>query len=229
MARRFTAASADRFNVATADLGGFNWQFGTQAVMMYRPVDTGAVEALVGTQAGAIGTQQLVISSGDLLAVDDDVNLRTLTGAIAVNQHILVGFTKATGTVVGRGHKYVFTTNTWTHAAMSGTTVNSSATTSLQIGAYDDTGFEPASAEIWAIGMWNKIAMTDSEFERLARGNWLSYAPDFYEQWSDGREVGDMGRTMGLLRPRQTTRTGTSRGAQKPPPGFRMCVQRRRR
>lgn len=229
MGRRFTSGTSDRITVQNAaDLAGLSWLFGTIAALIYRSADVANFETIISTNEAGATTNQFCIGSTDLLTVYDNPNIRTLTGAIATGQHILLGFTKPTGTVAGRGHKYVFTTNTWTHAAMSGTVANAGATASLQIGSATNAGVEFLSSEVWAIGMWDRN-MTDKEFERLSAGRWLDSVPSFYEQWSDGREVGDMPKTLGRFPTRQTARTGTTRGIQKPPPGFRMCKQRRRR
>lgn len=229
MGRRFTAASADCIEIGTAGLRGLNFTFGTWACVMRRMVDTGANEVNMATNGnvGASGTWGL--STGDIQAYHDGTTQVTGTGAITVNVTRLVGFTKASGTATGRFHQYNFTTNAWTHVAASGTSVNGAATTSLSLGAANAAGASPASCEMWALGIWQGLVMSDNEFKRLAGGGWERYSPSFYTTFSDGREVGDLASSQGRFPAKQTARTGTTRGVNRPPPGFRMTAQRRRR
>lgn len=236
MGRRFTAASNERIYVGSAGLNGLDYRYGTMAALFYRVGDTGHSETLVSTndanaQCADLNIVGAFAGSGlDPIDLWDGTSDRTGTGNVNLAKNYLGAITKATGTATARSHLYDFGANTWTHAALSGTSVDGSAVTSLGLGGFADAnGSDQLDSEVWAIGLWNKVVFTDSEVERLARGNWLSLEPSFYEQWSDGREVGDMARTLGRYPARQTTRTGTTRGAQKPPPGFRMDARRRRR
>lgn len=229
MGRRFTAASNERIEYsAAAGLNGLLWTFGTIAAVMWRSTDTGGYETILATNNGSGARTTFAISNGDLLHNWDGSQERTAM-AVPVGAHVLVGMTKTTGTTTARFHLYRFDTNTWTHQAGSGTNVNSGVLNTLIIGTTDTGGSEPLSGEVFALGVWQAQVMTDSEFERLARGNWLSLAPSFYEQYDGDNDDGPTGFTLGRFPSRETGRIGTTRGVQRPPAGFRMAVQRRRR
>lgn len=230
MGRRFTAASSERITVENAaDLAGFSFLFGTFACVLYRSQDTGAFETMGAFNNDASASHQYGISSGDLLFLYDNPQTRTMTGAVSASQYWLLAITKATGTATGVGHRYQFSTATWTHANLSGTAADSGATTIFTIGSLSPTGADLLSSEIVALGFWPGLVMTNSECERLARGRWLELNPRFYVEWGAPREVAEMARSLGQNRVRQTTMVGTTRGVQPPPPGFRMSPQARRR
>lgn len=230
MARRFTAASSESIQIATtAALAGLDFTHGTFAILVNH-VTIAAAQSYFTTNVGApTATANPDIDAAGVLGLWDGTNSRTGQTLTAAKNY-LVGYTKATGTVTARWHSYNFSTNTWVHQAASGTSVNGVAVTLLNLGRYwDGAASEYLNGEVWAFGLWQGLVMSDSAFERLARGRWLESSPDFYEQWTDGREFGDMMTTLGRKPSKQTTRTGTSRGALNPPPGFRFGPVRRRR
>lgn len=232
MSRHFTRAS-DEFIASTtaAGLAGFVFTWGTMAVAFQVASVSGSAHTLCKVYGGT--------RAADMYVGNPEINYFTGTTAdtvsngfgltVVANTPMIGVVAKAAGSATPRHSLYNFPTATWTH--VNGDSVqDDSDSTSWITGAYqhDFASADQLDGEIWAIGVWPKIAMTDSEVERLAAGDWLRYQPAFYEQASDGHEVGDMARTLGRHRVSQTSRTGTTRGAVKPPPGFRMCVQRRR-
>lgn len=229
MGRRWTAASVDRVEIGTAGLAGLTYTFGTWAAVIRRMVDTGANEVNMATNGNVGASATWGLSTADVQALHDGTTQVTAAGTIAVNLTKLIGFTKASGTATARFHQYDFASGTWTHVAASGTSVNGAALTTLSLGAANAAGASPASCEMWALGIWQGHVMTDTEFRRLVRGDWERFSPSFYTTFSDGREVGDVMTSLGRFRSKQTARTGTTRGVVRPPPGFRMSIQRRRR
>lgn len=122
-----------------------------------------------------------------------------LTSATADNWH-LVAATKAAGTVNPRGHKYVYDTNTWTHANGGGTvqdhTGTAGASGSVRVGRCFSSAADHLEGEIAAVGVWNR-ALTDAEIEQLAFSlvGWLSTAPDalwVLDQSATGQNVPDI-------------------------------------
>lgn len=227
MSRRFTAASNERIAIGSAGLAGFNFTYGTFAVVANN-FSLPANASYFSTNNATGACANFALSSGVMALYDG--NLSRTGQTLSTGVTYVFGFTKATGTATARHHSYNPTTNAWTHQAASGTNVDGATATILVLGAFADaTASEPIDADVFAIGFWQGVVMTDSEFERLARGNWLNYSPDFYEQWTDGRDTGDMMTTLGRRGSKQTARTGTTRGTTKPPAGFRFAVQRRRR
>lgn len=231
MGRRFTAASSERIQIGSTGLNGLNFQYGTFAICCYVVSHT-VYGSPFSTNTGSM--EMSITDTSGVLAWWDGTNEHDGTTAVTLNESMILAWTKTTGLVVPNVHLYRFSTNTWVHQAASagsgGNILDGATTTAATLGSYQDAATSDAlDAEVWAMASWNKVVMSDSEIERLARGDWLRSQPDFYTQWSDGREVGDMTRTLGRYPARQTARTGTTRGAQKPPPGFRLAPQARRR
>lgn len=227
MGRRFTSASTEKIDVGAAGLAGLNYTYGTLALLVNNVTNPASSSFFVENASGA-GTQYVAWGTNTAQESLYDGTNERLGFTMTAGDTLLIGYTKATGTATARFHTYVFKTSTWTHSAAAGTSVDGAATTRFSIGSADNSG-DYANAEIWALGLWQGQVMTDSEFERLARGNWPNFAPSGFVQFSDGREFGDMVQTLGRYPFRQTARTGTTRGVQPPPPGFRMCKQARRR
>lgn len=232
MGRRFTAASNERVYVGAAGLGGLNFTFGTFAAVVNFASFT-AAGTILATNDQTSPSFTCYFASGNGLKYYDGTTdtLLIASGSFSTAVTYVIAVTKATGTATARSHLYVPSTNTWTHAAAAATTVNSATNTSLSIGTFaDNTARDPIDADIFAVALWQGVVMTDSECERLARGNWANSAPDFHEEWiQHGHELGDMTSTLGRRTVKQTTRTGTTRGTTRPPAGFRPAVQRRRR
>lgn len=225
MGRLFTAASSDRIQVGSAGLNGFNFLYGTFAVCTYI-VGSATFDCYYASNGG---THELLTSSGKMAWWD---NVSEADGAtnVATGAQMILVWAKNSGANLPRFHQYRFATGAWVHENGNHSEVDAATVTSVTLGAFTDAAASDAlDSEVFAMAAWNKVVFSDSEVERLPRGNWLNLAPDFYEQWSDGREVGDMTRTLGRYPMRQTGRTGTTRGAQKPPPGFRMDARRHRR
>lgn len=231
MGRRFTGASSDRIFVGTtAAAAGLTFTFGTMAVCLYRESGGSTMSYLSTNQAAGACAVLTTLSTADELEWYDGTNGRTGATSIATSGHVLLVATKATGTATPRFHYYEFATNTWVHEDASGTAVNGGTLSSLTIGSGGNSAsFNAVDGEVHALGMWQGLAMSDGECERLARGSWLNYAPSFYEQGTPGHESGDMVRTLGRFPARQTAISGTTRGNRGAPPGFRMGVQHRRR
>lgn len=229
MGRLFTAASSEVIHSATTDLRGLKFTSGTMAMLLYKTSAGGSGDGMIGTNNDASDCNEWHFDGGDGNCVWDNAALRTMNTSVASNVNILIGWTKAPGTTTPRGHLYNYATNVWSHVNGAGGTEDTGPLLSIQLGAVTNTGAIPLDGEVWAVGMWQLRNMTDSEFQRLAGGRWLEQAPDFYEEWVSGRELGDMVRSLGRFPARQTSRIGSVRGHRRPPPGFRMSPQRRRR
>lgn len=235
MGRRFVVASAHYIDVrSAAGLAGFDYRFGTIAFVVNfaaLPATGASMDVYTNDATGAsvdVGINTIGgVTGADFY--DGTNNPIALAGAFAINTTYLLAFTKATGTTTGRAHLYVFSTGTWTHAALSGTAVDGAAVTSLSID--DPTGDTAAGldGEMFAIAMWNGYAMSDLEVERLATGRWERWNPGFYDLWETSRDNGDMVNTLGRYRVSQTARSGALRGTLVPPPQFRSSPVRHRR
>lgn len=236
MPRRFTAASSERIYIGTAGLAGLDFAYGTLAVCLWIVSVSVNSQALLATNDGATTGVEWYIhgtgTNGSDLSWYGTTNVDSFsTLAVTTGENLLVAITKATGSVLPRAHMYKFATGAWTHGDCASNIGDAATATALCIGAFANAGSsDHLDGELHACAAWNKLAMSDLEVERLARQpDWSRFAPDMYESASDGRDVGDMMTTIGRYRCKQTARTGTTKGVQSPPPGFRSRVQRRRR
>lgn len=232
MGRRYTGTSSEYVHFATAGLAGLAYTYGTWALWCNIVAYPTGYGAFLCTNSAVGATFEMTDVPGSLLDIFDGTTDRTATGPTA-GVTALIGTTKATGTQTARSHVWVPTTGVMTHAAYSGTNVDSGTLTALTLGNESATATSPngpINAEMFEVALWNKVVMTDSEWERLARWkDWSRFAPDFWHRDSDGREVGDISRTLGRFQAKQTARSGTSRGAAAAPPGFGSSAFRRRR
>lgn len=130
----------------------------------------------------------------------------------------LVGLSKASGSAAPRGHRYLYTGGTWTHAN-SGTSVgNPTAGTSFRLGAIA-TPADYWAGDIAVVGFWNRV-LSDAETETLtaALSDWLALSPSTLfalNQASTGTAITDLtsgGSTQSAI-------SGTSISASDPP-GF---------
>lgn len=143
-------------------------------------------------------------------------------------------WTKATGSVVPRFHRFDFATATWVHEAGSAAQPDDS-TTIPQVGTGYDFGGGSAAyipdGDFAAVGCWKSRAMTDSEVERLPAGSWERYAPDLYVGFPSGRDSPtSVNVDAGRNRMRVTTNgSAVTRSASAGPPGFRYSAVYRRR
>jgi len=145
---------------------------------------------------------------------------------------LLMATTKGTGTVTARSHCLNFSTGTWVHENCSPNVADSTGTSATEFvmnGAFGGGSF--FDGYILCGGIWRNRAMSDSEIERLGKGEWSNYSPDFYTAFPSGRD--DTNRTtidFGRYRMRQKTNgSQVTRGNIGNPLGFRLGPSWRRR
>jgi len=165
MARTFARATVDR---VTLSIGALNFVPPvTLAALVRKTTDLqGEVIFRAGTGAGAswwlnsrAADNKLEFSNQTTQAVAATMTLTVADG------WCLVGTSKATGTVAPRFHKYVISTNTWTHEN-SGTTIADPTTpgTNAFIGSSGaSSGFD---GDIAVEGVWN-VVLSDAQVETL--------------------------------------------------------------
>lgn len=115
-----------------------------------------------GCRFRVLGTTQLAdLKLGGSSASAPTIKLLTAEG------WCLLAVTKATGTVAPRFHKYVFSTNTWTHENSSTSIANNSApSTTVTIGA-NVAAQDFFGGDIAIEGFWN-VVLADAQIESLA-------------------------------------------------------------
>lgn len=140
----------------------------------------------------------------------------TLTRAMGWGQ---VGWTKATGTVAPRIHKYLYGTNTHSHANATTTAANGTAATggTLRLGSFQTGDGIFLDGDIAIVGIWNRV-LSDAEVENLpfSLTAWLASAPSWLvvlDQDAVAQKVRDL--TGGGSN--ETARTGTAVTAQSVP------------
>jgi hypothetical protein len=180
-ARHFTKASSEYVSLA---LG---------AVPVFGPA---TVVALL-RKASDSGGNQVVFQAGD--GADPDIwlfyingagnnGMRLFTGVTDIGDNganyeiassegwALIGFTKATGSVTARVHKYVYSTNAVTHAATTTAANSGTPLSNNGIGSFNTGSGDYFDGDIAAVGVWN-VAMTDGQFEALPFSLKAWYAP----------------------------------------------------
>lgn len=131
---------------------------------------------------GAGATPRLAVeagpTSGGRFVLHIDGTFQQLFVSPPTDGWIICAVTKAAGSVTARGHKYVFSTSTWSHAnagAAQGNAAN--AGTALQIGAWST---DTMTGYLAAVAAWSR-ELTDAEVEQLDTG---------LQAWSDLNPAG---------------------------------------
>jgi hypothetical protein len=132
---------------------------------------------------------------------------------------VLLAMGKATGTTTPRCHKYVYSTNTWTHQDAAGTATNSTAvggTGTMRFGEWE--GSDDLNGDIAVAAAWSGRNLTDTEVEQLAHSlqGWCALAPDalwLFDQAAVSQNLLDL--TGGGAN--QSAITGTAVSTASPP------------
>jgi len=147
--------------------------------------------------SGGSNILALELSAGN--AIDFNANMASGSASSFTVQttdgQVLLAVTKATGTVTPRMHKYVYSSDTWTHSAGSLTVANPSGTAaSVRFAQWETTDFY--QGDLVAAGMWNRD-LTDTEVEQLAMSltGWHAVTPAalwVFDQQATGQTVPDL-------------------------------------
>lgn len=164
MARAFDGTN-DEIRVA---IGNCNITAAITMGLIFRRNDT-AYNMLMGLHtSGGSGTYTMELednATGN--KIDFSGNTQT-DGITVVNADgwVLLLVSKATGTVAPRSHKYVYSTNTWTHRDYTSTTANaaSAAGGTMRFGEWEDV--DDFNGDIACAAIWNRV-LTDGECETL--------------------------------------------------------------
>lgn len=182
MARNFAAGSYIKFGVG--GLASIAQSASTMAAIVRRNANLSS-DTIISFETASLSELTFFIgnSSDDLLrwctqagtADTIPISLTTAEG------YALVAVNKAAGTVNPRGHKFVYGTNTWSHAD-SATTAPDTATISggfVQIGRLYTVSTFDFVGDIAIVGAWTR-SLSDAEIEQLAFSlhAWKSSAPD---------------------------------------------------
>lgn len=181
--------------------------------------DVGGV--LTARPAAGGFTWALAVSGGDWYYGAGDI--MNIFAASTADGWTLVAVTKAGGVATPRGHKYVYGTNTWTHANGAGTVSDAGAALgsdgTIEFGRWDNYS-EYATADIAVGAVWDRV-LTDAEVELLAHSltSWSAAAPAgmwILDQSATTQTVADA--TGGGAN--QTAITGTAVSANSAPIGY---------
>lgn len=172
MARRFVAASNDRL---TFGLGACGFATGPLTIAaLIRPASTpGQPQTIWSTSGG--GVTQLMRGSDTFIYWWDGAATRAMNTGLPVNEWGLVAWTKAAGTVIGRGHVYLYSTNVWVHANAGNTSAAPTQSGVVTIGLLNP-GTQPFDGDIAVVGIWDTL-LSDAQIESLALDLAAWYAP----------------------------------------------------
>lgn len=177
MARTFDGANDLIVTSAGATTGT---TFGTFAVIMQR--NSTAYNSLVflhtSTPTGIYGMLIEDNASGNQLELATAANSRFSTFTVVnADGWVLVAAGKATGSATPRFHKYVYSSNSWTHENGGGTLANASGTVNnVRFGEWE--GIDDFGGDLAVAAMW-KRNLADGEVELLAHSltAWHASAP----------------------------------------------------
>lgn len=239
MARLYSiSAGLNNSDRSTPVAGADSFPYGTFAALIYQT----ATSAIDGRTIFTVGSaaqdfMEFFIGAGadtGRIGFWNGAASSKSTATINAAEWWLVAATKDTGTATPRGHYYRFTTATWTHENMSASLANMSSTAATEI----STGYASGDVNGWdghlaAWAIWKNRIQADGEVERLARGRWAEFSPDFHVEYPTGRDFPARVTTdQSRNRARQTTAGNTSvvaKGTRADPPGFRFSALNWRR
>lgn len=129
----------------------------------------------------------------------------TLTGS---EGWVFVGFNKATGSAIPRYHKYVYSTDTWTHATSSAISNSGAAAGNFYVA--NSNGASVLTGD-YAIGAVYNVELSDAQFEAMAYSlsAWWAVQPKglwILDQDAVGQKVFDQSGNGA----NESSRTGTS-------------------
>lgn len=191
MARTFTRASSDGITTSIGRLS-FNFGPGTAAAIAKKSSDS-ALMTLISLGSG--DDVQWYVSGGNTIGLWNGSALAEAVTYQASDGWCLVAVTKDTGTVAPRMHKYVYSTNTWTHTNSASTLANSGTPgTGGYIG--QKNGGDNFDGDINIAAVWD-TAMTDIQVEALAYDliSWFAAQPRalwLLDQSSTSMKVNDL-------------------------------------
>lgn len=171
----------------------------TGAVSMgaiFRRSANGDYHAIMGLHtSGGTATYSIEVADTNVFDFTGNVNFGG-HGIVAADGWTLVLFTKATGTVAPRLHRYVYSTKAWTHFTASTSTANGSSVSggTVRFGEWQDV--DDFAGLIDRAAIWDK-ELTDAEAELLTGGlgSWFYSNPkglwDF-RQAATGQGVRDL-------------------------------------
>lgn len=219
-------ASGDSVTLSVGGLAGAGTGALTYAAIVKRT--SSADQLIVGFKDSAGALQSGLVING--AADSNQVGLQGNTGgALAAisfattDDWVLVAITKATGTTAPRGHKYLYSTPTWTHTDSAATVANQSSISggSVRIGASGAASYNTAlTGDIAVVGVWDGTALSDANIETLELDlqSWMNLSPTALwrlDQASTSTNINDL--TAGGSN--QTALSGTSIDLSTPP-GF---------
>jgi len=195
MARTFARATVDR---VTLSIGALNFVPPVSLAALVRKTTDSQNEVIfrAGSGAGASWFLNLRGSDNKMEFSNQTTQIQATTLTLTVaDGWSLVGVSKATGTATPRFHKYVISSNTWTHDNAAGTIADPTTPgTNAFIGSSGaSSGFD---GDIAVAGVWN-VVLTDAQYETLpfSLAAWRQIDPKglwLLDQQATGQKVRDL-------------------------------------
>jgi hypothetical protein len=222
---KFVAANSARLVYTQARLNGLNFRWGTAAFLCQ--INSFHDGEFMSTNDGAGTCVDYFYNGSAGLNTDKAALFDGTTNSLGAThptqgEPIIEVYTKASGTATPRFHHYRGSTATWTHEAGNATCVDGATQTDMLIGSFQDAAASGAfDGVMWAMALWQGRAMADAEVERLARGEWAKWRPDFNHQ-RPAYDVPNWTQEVGLRRMRANSSPNVVRADVRPPAWFRF-------
>lgn len=180
MARNFAGADYVRCGI-----GNLATITGSTMAAIVRRTSINTFDTIVGCEHAGSAIPRVTMMLGDVTYTN---RLLWLTGGNArdiplsvldTDGWCLVAAKKATGSAIPRGSRYVYATNTWSHANAASTVTDSSDTADrVNLGTWYAAGYEFVG-DIAIAAAWKRV-LTDAEIEQLAFSlpAWQNSMPD---------------------------------------------------
>ena len=194
MPRSFASATPDRITFSLGAGASVNGAI-TLAGIARKATDTGAAATILTVGNAAASRRTLLLSNANVIQLRSNNATDGATTFTAAEGWALICVTKAAGTATARTHKYVYSTNTWTHANTPGTLGDSTPTSNSLIGTGGGTA-APWNGDIAVASAW-AAAFTDAQVESLpfSLPAWFQVSPNglwVLDQSATGMLVNDL-------------------------------------
>lgn len=174
MARTFTAASS---HLIQTTIGGNNFVSPITIAAIVKRGSDGVDQCIYRAGSGAGAAWAFFARTTNKVVIWNQTTQQgpSVMTLLAADGWCLMAVSKTAGTTTARFHKYVFSTNTWTHEDATTTIADPTTPASnCWLGSQGASTYWNGDIEI--IGTWN-VAMTDAQTESLAFNLASWYAP----------------------------------------------------
>jgi hypothetical protein len=145
--------------------------YGTWWAIIKQGADNDAGGFLNYRAASGADTVEIYVGSANQLSYWNNVVSRATTFTVlAAEGWCFLAVTKAPGTTIPRGHKYVYSTRTWTHQNMGDSAADGPSAVGFRVGCWFDGAayIDDLNGDLAVVGMAGGVALSDAQVEELA-------------------------------------------------------------